>query len=147
MTEILSQDEWGIIRKISGLHLVFDQTCSFETEQSENIIGLQDFHDSADLIDTSKAVGSRVFKKLSITLADNASPFDLISLSKVDNGGHGICTTYGYTGVKLNNFYIKSQSLYEYHNSISNIELKQYYGMIGSKIIENVLFDTPEYTL
>ena len=127
--------------RAEGEAVVYDQVCPQEMLDEGILLGLSDFQQAAEIAGTSRAVGTRVLKETIVRLGEREEPFTFIRWLDGNIKSHGICTNYGYVGVKLPDFYVRTQQLYDHVQAITHSEAVRLYGAKGSLVVRALLFD------
>lgn len=111
-------DEEGLFHhtviRADGLAVVYSMAEPEDLLEEGTAVGLADFHDASRQLDLSKGVGTRAMKETVAELAEPEYPFLFVDDLSGSTVGHGICTNFGYVGIKLNNFYVRTQALADY---------------------------------
>lgn len=121
--------------------MVFSREEPEEMIEAGELLALEDFHRAAEDTGTSQAAGTMVFKKLISQFGGDEPPFCFAEWLTANTPGHGVCTNFGFVGVKLPQFYIKTQVLYDCLEGIGPKQVRELYGTKGSQVMAVVLFD------
>lgn|GEM_PF-6981333 len=112
-----------------------------ETELQDGLLlSVEDFHDAAKIAETTKAVGSRAFRKAVITLAGDEMPFSFIRYGYTACANNIVHSSEGYH-IGLRNTYLRTQALYDHYQARAYPELVREYGNKGALAVRAVLFD------
>lgn len=119
--------------------VIYSKLVPGDLVETGKVIELSDFHDGAESVGLAQRVGTSALKTTVLDLSGSIEPF--IFARRLNASGNSICTSYGYTDVKLKDFYIKTQSLFDYYSEINAGNVISRQTKNGKAVIAAVLFD------
>ena len=143
MIERVYSDRFHVVRA-DGPSVVYSKDAPRELLETGEAVNLFDFHQGAASVGTTRTVGTRMYKEtlIGLIVAERATdtlaveaPFNLIGQTRPSRPkAHGVCTNYGYTQVWLDDFYIRTQSLYDYFERLTKPVAQ--HGLKGSLVLQ-----------
>lgn len=118
--------------------VIFVNTEPVELLEAGEAVALSDFHEGAQTAHKSKGTGTRVFRRVIMTLANDQRPF--VFAHDLRTPQQTIHTSDGYHAA-LTNFYILTQKLHDHYSQASYTDLKRLYGNGGRLVLQAVLLD------
>lgn len=123
-------------------HLLYSPTVPADALAEGLLVGIEDFHQAAAAVRTSIAVGTRVMKEVAQDLyVGNELPFNLVWRLNGGTNGVTIYLDEGQVTARLQDYYIRTQSLYTHFNQLSKREAVRLYGTKGRLVLQAVLYD------
>jgi hypothetical protein len=135
--------EWNYIVRANGLAVVYSMDEPEDLLTAGKVVDFNDFHEAARFLGLSKVVGTTAFKKTISHLAEDEYPFvfvpDLV-------GNTSISTNFGYVGIELKNFYIRTQALHDYVVELSQLpdNQRQPHTPKSFAVLREVIFEDSE---
>ncbi len=109
----------GEIVRSNGLSVVYSMFEPVDLLEGGLAVGYDDFQDAARTLKIIKRVATLAYRETVSILGGDEEPFSFVDTCNLKVTGSGLCTTWGFVGVKLNDFYIYTQAL---HDHIEEVE-------------------------
>lgn len=132
---------------------VYDIGSRAEEVDSGMLLELTDFHNSAQTIGSTAALGTRVFKESvmavttsfpndgsNVNVDDVTNPFLHVWRLHGSPNGRTIYTTPSIT-LCLQNFYIRTQALKDYFDNLTDDQKLEVFAKKGSLVVRDVIYD------
>lgn len=100
------------------------------------LIELDEFRFAAQAIGTTLGIGTSTHRTACYYSAEPGDPFGFISRARVSTA---IYTSYGYGGITLGDFYVRTQALKDFHDRLGAGLQPVGLGQKGRAVIEAVL--------
>jgi len=110
--------------------------------ESGELLSLQDFHQAAEVAQTTQSVGTRVMKEVASDLEHpEVLPFSRIQSLNGGAKGITIYTREGSITLSLRKLYLRTQAVYDHYSGLDRKDARRLYGAKGSLVLHAVLFD------